>query len=146
MIEVNVTIEVERAPAEVFAFWSDHSNNPRWQKGMRRCTWTSEPPLGVGSTYDQEASFLGRAIISSFECVEYEPDTMIRMKTTNSSLPLDITRAVAPGPGGGTILNATIGGDPQGLMRLFNPLTKRMVARSVNQDYRRLKELLDVDA
>ena len=67
MIEVKVTIDVTAAPADVFEYWSDHSNNPQWQTGQRSCTWTSEPPIGIGSTYGQEAAFLGRPIISSFE-------------------------------------------------------------------------------
>lgn len=143
MIEVSQTIIVNRPPEEVFEFWSDHSNNPQWQQGQRSCIWTSEAPIGVGSTYDQEAAFLGRPIISSFECVEYEPSKRIRMKTTKSSLPLDIIREVSPSPDGGTTLVATIRGEPSGLMKLFNPLTRRMVERNTRQDYQRLQALLD---
>ena len=141
-----MTIHAKPPPHEVFKFWGDHSNNPKWQKGQRSCVWTSDPPIGIGSTYDQEAALLGRPIISSFECVEFEPDTMIRMKTTKSTMPLDITRTVSPGPNGGTTLNAIIRGEPTGLMRLLNPLTKRMVERNVNKDYQRLQELLDGNA
>lgn len=146
MIEVRQSITVKRSPGEVFAFWSDHSNNPLWQKGQRRCTWTSEPPIRVGSTYDQEATMMGRPIISSFECVEYEPSRLIRIKTTKSALPLDITREVEVSADGGTTLRATIRGEPQGFMKLFNPLTRWMVARNVRKDYENLKELLDGDA
>ena len=142
MIEIEVTIEVDRPPEEVFAYWSDWTNNPRWQSGMERCTWTSEPPLRVGSTYDQEARFLGRPVRSSFEVVEYEPDRRVRIRTTKSTLPLDITREVEPLPGGGTALHATIRGAPPGLLRLFDPLTRRMVARNVHADYARLRKLL----
>lgn len=145
MIEVRVSIEVDRPPEEVFAYWSDWTNNPKWQQGMESCTWTSEPPLRLGSTYDQRASMLGRPIVSSFEVVEYEPDHLVRIKTTKSTLPLDITRRVTPRSDGGTTLDATIRGEPKGLMRLFDPLTKRMVERNVRQDYARLKELLDGD-
>lgn len=143
MIEVEVTIEVDRPPDEVFAFWSDWTNNPRWQSGMEGCTGTSEPPLRVGSTYDQEARFLGRPIRSSFEVVEYEPDRRIRIRTTASTLPLDITREVQPQPDGGTRLHATIRGAPPGWMSLFDPLTRRMVERNVRADYERLRRLLD---
>ena len=52
MIEVNVTIDVKASPEEVFPFWADWTNNPTWQTGMESCTWTSEPPLRLGSTYD----------------------------------------------------------------------------------------------
>lgn len=143
MIEVEVTIQVDRAPDEVFAFWSDWTNNPRWQSGMERCTWTSEPPLRVGSTYDQEARFLGRPIRSSFEVVEYEPDRRIRIRTTAGTLPLDITREVLPQPDGGTTLHAIIRGEPTGVLRLLGPLTQRMVERNVRADYARLQEMLD---
>lgn len=143
MIEVVVHIEVAPEPAQVFDYWADWSNNPEWQTGMKACTWTSERPLKLGSTYDQEASFLGRPIVSSFEVVDYEPGVLVRIKTTGSSLPLDITRQVAPRPTGGTLLTATIKGDPQGPMRLFNPLTQRMVRRNVTADYERLRELLN---
>jgi uncharacterized membrane protein len=146
VIEVKVTIDVEQPPEAVFEFWAEWSNNPIWQKGMESCTWTSEPPLRLGSTYDQRASLMGRPIISSFEVVEYEPGTKLRIKTTESSIPLDITRQVSPRPNGGTTLNATIRGNPTGLMRLLNPLTKRMVRRNVHKDYRLLKEYFDGNA
>lgn len=144
MIEVRVSIDVSRPPAEVFAFWSDWSNNPLWQNGMKACTWTSEPPMRIGSTYDQRASLLGKPIISSFQVVEYEPDKLVRIKTTKSTLPLDITRTVAPGPNGvGTTLDAVIRGEPTGVMKLFNPLARRVVSWTIHKDYDRLKVLLD---
>ena len=55
MIEVRVRRDVDQSPEEVFTDWADWTNNPTWQKGMVSCTWTSEPPLRVGSTYDQAA-------------------------------------------------------------------------------------------
>ena len=146
MIEVVVAIEVRRSAADAFAFLSEWGNNPRWQKGTRSCTWTSDPPLRAGSTYDQVASFLGREIRSSFEVVQFEPGRLVRIKTTASSLPLDITRQVTPLANGGCTIEATVRGEPGGAARLFNPLTRLMVQRSVRADYRRLQALLDADA
>ncbi len=146
MIEVRVSIDVKPPPDTVFDFWADWTNNPKWQLGQKSCTWTSEPPLKLGSTYDQVARFMGRPIVSSFEVVEYEPGRKLRIKTFKSTLPLDIAREVFPGPDGGTTLNATIRGAPTGLMKLFNPFAKRMVVRNINQDYARLKELLNGSA
>ena len=143
MIEIRQTLTVKQPPDEVFEFWADHSNNPKWQKGQRSCTWTSEPPIGVGSTYDQEAALMGRPIVSKFECVEFEPHKRIRMKTTESTIPLDITREVSPGPDGGTTLEATIRGGPEGIGRIFDPFMRWMVARNVRKDYQRLEELFD---
>ena len=146
MIEVIVSIDVEQDPAEVFGYWADWTNNPRWQTGMESCEWTSSPPLHLGSTYDQTARFVGRPIVSSFEVVEYVPNTKVRIKTTKSTLPLDITREVSARTGGGTTLRATIRGEPQGPMKFLNFLTQRMVERNVNADYNRLKVHFDREA
>lgn len=139
MIEVEVSIDVDAAPADVAAFWFDWTNNPRWQVGMESCTWTSEPPLRVGSTYDQQARMLGRPIVSSFEVVEFEPDRLLRIRTTAGTLPLDITRRIDPLPDGGSRLEAVIRGQPPGLLRLLDPLMRRMVRRNVTADYERLR-------
>lgn len=143
MIEVVVACSIDRPPAEVFGFLADSPNNPLWQRGMRSCRWTSDPPIGVGSTYDQEARFLGRPIRSSFEVVEFEPGRRIRIRTTESTMPLDITRGVEPAESGGSDVTATIRGGPEGWGRHFDPLTQWMVERSVTADYRRLKSLLE---
>lgn len=142
MIDVTAAADVARPADEVFAFIADMSNNPRWQQGQESCTWTSPPPIGVGSTYDQRARFLGREIVSSFEVVEYEPDRRIRIRTVDGPMPMDITREVDPLGEDGARVRATIRGGPTGLLRLLDPLTRRMVQRSVRGDYARLAELL----
>jgi hypothetical protein len=134
---------VRQSPSEVFDFWAEWSNNPKWQLGMQSCMWTSEPPIRVGSTYDQHATFMGRPIVSSFEVIEFQAGSKIRIKTTKSTLPLDITRQVSPGNDGGSTLNATIRGKPAGVARLLNPLMARLVRRNILRDYDRLKALLD---
>ena len=142
MIEVRAEILVDRQAEDAFAFIADMSNNPRWQKGMQSCEWTSEPPLRLGSTYDQEASFLGRTIRSSFEVTEFEPSRRIRIKTTGGSMPIDVTREVAP-DGNGCMVTAIVRGDSSGVFRLAEPLMKLLVGASVRSDYRRLKRLLE---
>ena len=84
-------------------------------------------------------------IISSFEVVEIEPGERIRMRTTVGTMHLDITRQVAPNADTGTTVAATVRGSPTGFLRLFDPLMKLMVGRSVRADYRRLQEIIDVD-
>ncbi|MEL7156942.1 MAG: SRPBCC family protein [Actinomycetota bacterium] len=143
MIEVQAEIDIDRPPAEVFAFLADMSNNPRWQKGMRRCIWTSDPPLRLGSTYNQEASFLGRRILSSFEVVEFSDGERIRIRTTGGTMPIDVTRTVEPGADGGSTVRAVVRGEPGGVFRLAGPIMRALVGSSVRRDYRQLKGLLE---
>ena len=142
-LTMTASIEIDRPAGEVFAYVADMANNPEWQRGQRRCTWTSEPPLRIGSTYDQEASFLGRSIVSSFEVVELEPGRRIRIVSTAGTMPIDVTRIVEPTGDDRCRVSAEVRGDPPGAMRLLGPLLPRLVERSVRGDYRRLKEQLE---
>jgi len=147
-MEVTASVEISRPPAEVFSYLADMANNPVWQRGQKWCAWTSDPPLDVGSTYDQEAAFLGRTITSSFVVTEFEPGHRIRIKTTGGTMPIDVTREVAPtSDGQGSVVSAVVRGEPAGLLgvmtNLAAPLMRMMVRNSVCSDYRRLKEILE---
>lgn len=143
MTHITASIEIDRPTDEVFAYLADMSNNPSWQKGQQECVWTSEPPTRLGSTYDQSARFLGKEIRSSFEVVEYEPGSLIRITSTSGTMPIDVTREVKSLPDGGSVVSATVVGEPPGLMRLLGPLLDRMVQASVRKDYERLKAILE---
>ena len=142
MIQVRIEVTVDRPSEEVFAFISNFENNPKWQSGMREAKFTSEGPLGVGSTYDQVASFLGRKVVSSFEVIDYDPGRMVKATSTTGSFPITFTRMVETLERG-TRVSAIIEGDAAGFYKLAKPLLKRFVQRSVDTDYRRLKEILE---
>lgn len=143
MIEVTAEIEIARPAEEVFAYLSDMANNPDWQRGQVRCVWTSEPPVRVGSTYDQEARFLGRTLTSSFEVVELEPGTHIRIRTISGTMPIDVTRDVRPSGAERCVVSAIVRGEPSGVFRIASPLMGWLVGASVRGDYRRLKARLE---
>jgi len=142
-VEVTSSIEINRPAAEAFELVADMSKNPTWQKGQVSCVWTSDPPIGLGSTYDQEARFLGKSIVSSFEVTEYRPGERIRIVSTGGTMDIDVTRTVEPRGDDRCLVSAVVNGDPPGFMRLLGPLLPVMVRSSVSGDYRRLKELLE---
>ena len=137
------SIEIDRLATEVFDYIADFANNPEWQGGMRECAWTSDPPLVVGSTYDQLAAFMGRSIESSFVVTALTPGRSITIETTKSTFPIKVTRTLEQLSEGRCRASAIVEGGPGGVMRLFSPLMKIMVQRTVRGDYRRLKELLE---
>ena len=135
---------VNRPAGEVFEFFSDASNNPRWQNGMVSCEWTSEPPIAVGSTYTQRARFAGRDVISEFEVTEFEPGRKIRIETTKSTFPIQVTRTVEPIDDTTCQVVAEITGGPEsGPMRWLAPLMEKRAQKSVDTDYDRLVQLLE---
>lgn len=127
------------APAdEVFVFIAEFENNPRWQRGMVSCRWTSAERLQEGSTYEQEARFFGRPIHTHFRVTAVEPGRSISIESTVSTFPIQVTRSVEP-TANGCEVTAHIRGQPTGLLKLFSGMVKRSVAA----DYARLKELLE---
>ena len=133
------TVEIDRPAAEVFAMVADFSRNPEWQGGMVACRWTSDSRSEVGSTYAQEARFLGRPIITEFEVVAVDPGRSIEIASTKSTFPIQVTRSVeALGPDRSRV-TAHVRGQPTGWMKWLSG----MVGRSVRKDYAALKELLE---
>lgn len=143
MIDVSTSIEIERSADDVFAFVSEFPNNPRWQRGQVACTWTSDPPPRVGSTYEQHARFLGRDMINSFEVVEHVPGRSVRFRSTSGTFPLIITRTVEPlGPGRARFTERAEG-DPGRFFGIASPALRRLVQRSIRRDFPVLKALLE---
>ncbi len=142
-MELSAVRQIARPAAEVFTFLADAANNPSWQRGMRGCQWTSPPPIGVGSTYRQEASFLGRSVVSSFEVTEFEPGHTITFSTVAGSFPITVRRSVEPLGPERCRVEAAIWGEPGRRFVLVGPLLRRMAQRSVDADYDRLVTLLE---
>lgn len=144
MTHVEVSIDILGDPEEIFLFISNPANNSQWQQGMISAEVTSSGPLGVGSTYKQVANFLGRQIESNFEIIAYEPGRMIKGTTVDSTFPITFTRLVEPGAQEGYArVSAVVEGDASGVYRLFTPILDRLVKRSVEGDYARLKVLFE---
>lgn len=133
---------IARPASEVAQFFFDATNNPRWQKGMQRCEWETPPPIAVGSTYLQEASFMGRTITSRFAVTEHTPGRSLSIDTIESTFPISVTRTVEPIDESSCRVTAAISGGPGGPMRLLAPVTRRLAQRSVDADYDRLVDLL----
>lgn len=143
MTQTTTTIDIERPAETVFDYIADMENNPTWQQGQLSCRWTSEQPIDVGSTYEQEATFLGRTIRSTFRVAEFEHPRRIRIVTTGGTMPIDVTREVAVVDETTSRISATVCGDPPPMLRLLGPLLDVLLRRSVASDYRRLKHLLE---
>jgi len=143
-MEMTVSRVVARTGDEVFTFFADASNNPKWQDGMVSCQWTSEPPIVIGSTYEQKARFMGREIVSTFEVTKYEPGRLIAIETIKSTFPIQVVRMVEPTDVDSCRVSAHITGGPEkGFAKLVEPLIGRSAQKSVDRDYDRLVQLLE---
>lgn len=140
---MTATRVIARPADEVAEFLSDASNNPRWQKGMVSCQWTTAAPIAVGSIYEQKARFMGRDVVSTFEVTAFEPGRLMAIDTIDSTFPIRVVRRVEPIDDGSCRVSAEISGGPEkGPMKWLEPLMAGRAQRSVDADYDRLVQLL----
>jgi len=118
---------VERPAGEVFAFFADPTNDPRWRSHVKEIT-ASGPP-GVGSTVHQVvAGPGGRGIPADFEVTAYQPPTRYAFRVTAGPVrPVGEFR-FAPA-GAGTEVTFSLSAELSGIKKLF---LSRPVQRSMD--------------
>jgi carbon monoxide dehydrogenase subunit G len=144
VIHIEVDLDIGRPPKEVFEYLEEVENNTEWLSGMRSSRWTSPPPVGAGSTYEQVSQFLGREIHTSFEVTRHQAGRLVTIESREgSSFPIKVTRMVRPNGDGGSHVTEIVDGDARGFYSVASPLLKRMVERTIRRDYGKLKQLLE---
>ncbi len=140
---VHDSIAVNRPPGEVFRFWRDVGNLPRFMLdiesvedlGHNRSRWHARGPLGVDVRWDAEI-------------VEEQADRLIRWRTIDSESNVEHEGAVRfePAPGNrGTIVRTDFHWKPPG--GVVGAAAARLLpqdpARRVREDLRRFRQLLE---
>ena len=144
MKPVLVELEIERSADVVWEYMENAEHNPEWLSNMRSARWTTEPPIAVGSRYDQMARFLGKDVRTSFEVTELEPGRSITISSLpGSSFPIRITREVEPLGPQRTRVRETAEGDSSAFYRVAEPLMRPIVRRNIARAYDRLKHVLE---
>jgi uncharacterized protein YndB with AHSA1/START domain len=142
MPTVTIVTDLAAPPMTVFAVVSDYAQGPRWQRNMASAQWTSPAPHVAGATFEQTAHFMGREMTAAYEVTEHDPPRVTAIRSTSGPFPITVRRVVEP-RGGGTRVTETDSGGPGGIARIFSPLMKLMMKRTIRRDYRRLQELLE---
>lgn len=146
MVRNSNSIEVRRPQVEVFAFVAEFPNDPKWQRGKKSCTWTSEGGLRVGATYRQHATFLGKDVFQNFTVLEVDAPRLVRYESKEGSFPLTVTRTVEDLGDGRCRFTETVEGEPGRFFSLAAPLLQPMVKRTITRDFEVLKKLLESQA
>ena len=85
---------------------------------------------------------MGQRIESTFEINSYTPNQSIVVKSTSGPVAYDITTSFEP-VDGGTRLRLHFQGDPQGLFKAAEPFLASTTKKDFEDDYQRLKALLE---
>jgi uncharacterized protein YndB with AHSA1/START domain len=142
MITVEKTVLIDRSPEAVFAFVSDQTNAPQWQRGLTVVRRTTDGPIGVGTRHTFERTLMGRRMDGSNEYTRYEPNELVAFAWTGP-IPGQASYVVERGGSDGTRLAARLEMRAHGMLRLAEPLLAAGLRRDVMANLVTLKHVLE---
>jgi carbon monoxide dehydrogenase subunit G len=135
------TVEIARAPEDVFAFVTDPANYPQWQPSLVAIEPHSPGPLRVGSEATEVRRFSGRELRTTWTCVEHQPHRRSAIECDEGPVPFRGTFVLEP-TRRGTRFTWTV--ETRGTAaRLGGPLVGRTTRAELAVNAGRLKELLE---
>ncbi|MGB5813345.1 MAG: SRPBCC family protein [Polyangiales bacterium] len=120
--------DLDATPRQVFDVFEDPDSWPVWVRAIKRVTWTSPKPFGVGTTRDVE--ILG-GLVTHERFFAWERDREMGFTFVGTNKPAVIGLAehysVEPLPGDRSRLVWRVAYEPTRLMRPLSPCTRPLV-------------------
>ncbi len=141
-MDLSATIIIDRPTEEVFDYVMAVSHDAEWRTGVVEAGFTSDAPLGVGSTGFDRVEANGRAMSAEWTVSEFKPGTLARW--TLDSGPIRGTGGYICEPAGDKTrftLEAHV--TPSGWYRLMGPIFGRIGRRQNLADVEKLKSILE---
>ena len=136
------SIFINRPQQEVFDFLSNPANNAQWQSSNQSAEWTSEGPVGVGSTYRSVGRFLGRKMDSTIEVTIWDPPNQFGSKVVSGPVPFESTGSLESQENG-TQLTVTFQAEIGGFFKIAEGLVGKQGEKQFDADLGALKLLLE---
>ncbi|MGD8969484.1 MAG: SRPBCC family protein [Anaerolineae bacterium] len=144
MISFEKTVYIKRPRQEVFDFVSDPANDALYRKGARFSEWSSEGPVGVGSTMRTVDRFIGREVETTSEITIWDPPKKYAFQTVGGPAVARFTLAFESIEDG-TKLTSCGEVEFKGLLKVVGWLLGRQIKNQAQSDFDTLKRLLESD-
>ena len=131
-MRAELTIEIARAPEDVFAYLADVSNLPAWQAGVKSATRRA-------GRIEESRSLLGRELDTTLEIVDEEAPRLFTLRALDGPVQFTVRHELEAADGG-TRLTVTAEGDVPGFAA---GLLARGAERQFRRDFERLKQILE---
>ncbi len=142
MINVEVSVVINRPVEEVFVYLTDTKYQPQLDSRLVEVRRMPEGPMGIGTRVTEVHNFLGRKMESASEVVEYEPNARYALKGVAgpfSGIGYRIFQPLAAG----THVTWRFELQPSGLLALAGPLVTRLLKRSLDTELGAAKALIE---
>jgi uncharacterized protein YndB with AHSA1/START domain len=134
MLSAQRTVVINRPPEEVFEFFTDPGNDPKWRPQVKEIA--AQGPAGVGSTIHQVvAGPGGRRVPADIEVTAYEPSSDYAFRVTAGPVrPTGSFRFVPSGSGTETTFALNVELTAAKKLFLSKPVQRSMDAEMASLD------------
>jgi uncharacterized protein YndB with AHSA1/START domain len=147
MLRIDVRTQINRPVQEVWDYFIDLTNSPRWTRSGSEVRQTSDGPVGVGATFESVRKVFGREIRSQrLVATQYEPGHLISYTAAIPLLGRVIGGYTFEGVGGKTRLSRWTEADLGRAQGLLGSLVSRLVRRTQGTELSNLKRLIEARA
>lgn len=144
MITFELSLFIDRPRDDVFAWWVDPSNLPRWQSGVVRVDWEGGP-VQKGSRYTVVRKALGMTQEMRTTLVQLDPGVRVVEKGRGGPATNTVTTTFSD-ENGGTRMQTKVEVDLGGVLgRLGDKLAAGKVRKQAEGDQKKLKQVLEAD-
>lgn len=131
MPEATNTIDIDRPPAQVFAFLADGTNDRLWRSGVLDIHLKSGQ--GNGAIYEQGVKGpFGRRIAADYQITSHDPNRRLAFRAIAGPVRPQGAYELEPA-NGGTRVTFSLRCSPTGLAKLMTPMVAKTMRSEVAQ-------------
>jgi uncharacterized protein YndB with AHSA1/START domain len=135
-------VTINRPVEDVFAVLSNVENTAAWYPAEVTEYWTSDGPVGVGSTRRAEGKAYGAKTVNDAEVTVYQPYDALGLRSISAPVPFEMSFRFTPVTKGTEVTWVTEL-RPAGMYRLIVPLTFGLHSRLGRRGMENLKRLME---
>ena len=149
-LSTSATIEIERAPAEVWAYVSDVTNQDYWVDGMSESEVVSDGAVGRGTQIRGTYTYGGGSAPVLITITEFREGRQLSIDASEGPFPFSGTLRLERSGSSTTVTNSMSAGSDHIftsiMFTVFRPLTKLMMGRQLKKELGQLKAILESNA
>jgi len=135
-----LTMEIRRAPEDVFAYLTEVSNLPEWQSSARSAQ--ADGKVRKGARIHERRSFMGKDVKTEVEVTGYEFPERFDLRSRGGPVSYEIHH-VLKRVGASTQLRVRADVKIGAMMRIAAQGALKMAEREFRGDFARLKQILE---
>jgi carbon monoxide dehydrogenase subunit G len=142
-MRIEETFRVARSPEVVFDYMTDPANLAEWQTVKTSVEPLTDGPPRLGTRIRERTKPpVGREFEQIVEFTEFERPSRVHAHIVEGPYPIDGTWSFEP-DGDGTRVHFVAAGALSGLLRLMQPVAKRLIARQMVGYHQNLRRNLE---